>query len=440
MDSLVGKPLNKRLRVAINAQVRPNSDSGGIATVLAELTALGQLDDGPEEYIFIGHWDEPDWLQPLLSSRQRIVRGPKAARSSDPFKRALGPLRPVARQLKGFFKHGLKINSGVPISDGFYESLSCDVVHFPFQTFVQCTLPAVYNPHDLQHLHHPEFFDPAVIKGREAVYPSACHAAHTVVVASQFVKQDIVQHYGLKLDKIQVIPWAPPPATLSASSISNSFSAVKEKYELPERPFALYPAMTWEHKNHLRLLEALAALRDRRALRINLVCTGHRTDFWPRIERRLSELSLQEQVKFVGLVSYDELRVVYRAAQFVIIPTLFEAASAPLFEAWQQHIPVACSAVTSLPEQAGEAALLFNPLSVEAIAEAVARMATDQDLRADLKRRGDARLQDFSLERTAKMYRAVYRRAAGFTLNEEDRWLLTCGWMGNVKKEGEVVH
>jgi glycosyltransferase involved in cell wall biosynthesis len=421
--------LDKRLRVAINAQVRSNSGSGGIATVLAELTALGQLDDGTEEYVFIGPWDEPDWLQPLLNSRQRIVRGPKS-RSAESFKRSLGPLRPVARHLKSFLTQAAETNAGVPTSDGFYESLQCNVIHFPFQTFVRCELPTVYNPHDLQHLHYPEFFDRSTVNWRETAYPSACRAAHTVVVTSEFVKQDIVRHYKVSPEKIQVIHWAPPPAALAPASHGVSFAAVNEKYALPERPFALYPAMTWEHKNHLRLLEALAYLRDRRALRLNLVCTGHRTDFWPRIERRMSELGLQEQVKFVGLVSYDELRVIYRAAQFVIIPTLFEAASAPLFEAWQQHVPVACASVTSLPEQAADAALFFNPLSVEAIADAVARMAVDDELRANLQRRGDARLQSFSLERTAKMYRAVYRRAAGQSLSEEDRWLLSAGQTG----------
>jgi glycosyltransferase involved in cell wall biosynthesis len=408
----------------------PDSGVGGIETVLAELTALGQL-DGPEEYVFIGPWEQPDWLQPLLSSRQRIVRGPRPIEfrpeSSETFKRRLGPLRPIARGVKGlFFKPAVKeVTPGVPVSDGFYESLQCDVIHFPFQSIVCCDLPTVYNPHDLQHLYFPEFFEPSIINWRERAYRAACKAAHTVVVASQFVKQDIVRHYNISPDKIQVIHWAPPPATLKPSSPVAAFSDVKEKYELHELPFALYPAMTWEHKNHLRLLEALAHLRDRKALRINMVCTGHRTDFWPQIERRLVELGLQEQVKFVGLVSYDELRVIYRAAQFVIIPTLFEAASAPLFEAWQQHVPAACSAVTSLPEQAADAALLFNPLSVEALAGALERMATDDELRATLRQRGRRRLQDFSIERTAKTYRAVYRRAAGFLLDEEDRWLLS---------------
>jgi glycosyltransferase involved in cell wall biosynthesis len=187
--------------------------------------------------------------------------------------------------------------------------------------------------------------------------------------------------------------------------------------------------MTWEHKNHLRLLEALALLRDREGLEVSFVCTGFKTDFWPHVERRLKELGLEGQVRFPGLVSQEELRALYCAAQFVFVPTLFEAASAPVFEAWQMCAPVACSSVTSLPEQTAGAALLFEPFSVEEIARALARMATDGGLRDDLRRLGRRRLGDFSIERTARAYRAVYRRAAGRPLNSEDRHLLGWDWM-----------
>ena len=98
----------------------------------------------------------------------------------------------------------------------------------------------------------------------------------------------------------------------------------------------------------------------------------------------------------------------------MIFPTLLEAISLPIFEAWLAGLPVACSNVTALPEQVRDAALIFDPTSVEAIAGAVARMATDADLRRDLQRRGHERIKDFTWERTAKAYRAVYRRAAGF--------------------------
>jgi glycosyltransferase involved in cell wall biosynthesis len=300
------------------------------------------------------------------------------------------------------------------------------VIHFPFQSYEPCGLPTVYNPHDLQHLHHPEFFTPSEIGLREALHQVACRAAHTVVVASEFVRRDVAERYRVAPGRLQVIPWAPPPLPDAAAAVD--FSTLGRKYGLSESTFALYPAMTWEHKNHLRLLEALARLRERDGLELRFVFTGYKTDFWPRVERRVNELGLAGQVDFLGMVTREELSALYRAARFVFIPTLFEAASAPLFEAWQHGTPVACSSVTSLPEQAAGAALLFDPFDVDAVARALARMATEEELRDELRVRGARRLEDFSLERTAKAYRAVYRRAAGLELCEEDRQLLGRDW------------
>jgi glycosyltransferase involved in cell wall biosynthesis len=304
------------------------------------------------------------------------------------------------------------------------------VVHFPYQRYAVCGLPTVYNPHDLQHLHYPEFFTPDTLASRGAHYPTGCRLSHTVVVATRWVKQDIVEHFGVDPGKIQVIPWAPPSQAYTV--LSSQVEGVKERYRLRE-PFALYPAMTWAHKNHVGLLEALAVLRDRHQLRVELVCTGYQNSFWPQIQRRVVELGLEGQVRFLGMVPAEELRALYRMAQFVVIPTLFEAASEPLYEAWYDGAPVACSNVTSLPEQASDAALLFDPRSTESIAAAVAEMATNGKLRETLRERGERRLKDFSWERTAKAYRAVYRRAAGQPLEEEDRWLLTWDWMRDRK-------
>jgi glycosyltransferase involved in cell wall biosynthesis len=433
--------LKESLRVVINAQLNPDGGAGGVVTVLRALAALADF-DGPEEYVFVGPHDSTEWLRSILPPRQTVVRGPAPfeprADRMEPFKRALGPLRPAARGLRRMFDAAVQtaesetpglvtLKSFAPRPPkNFYEGLGCEVIHFPFQSYEPCGLPTVYNPHDLQHLHHPEFFTPSDIDLRETLYPAACRAAHTVVVASEFVKRDVVERYRIEPRKIQVIPWAPPP--LPEVSAANDFSTLRGKHGLSERPFALYPAMTWEHKNHVRLLEALARLRDDAGLKINFVFTGHQTDFWPRVARRVNELGLGGQVKFLGMIPREELSALYRAAQFVFIPTLFEAASAPMFEAWQHGTPVACSSVTSLPEQAAGAALLFDPLDDEAIARALTRMATDDALLDELRRSGALRLDDFSLERTAKAYRAVYRRAAGRGLDEEDQWLLGWDW------------
>lgn len=440
--------MREGLRVAINAQLNPDGGSGGIVTVLRALAALASL-EGPEEYVFVGPHDSTEWLRSILPQGQTVVPGPAPVEWNidrmEPFKRALGPLRPAARGLRRMLNTAVQtvesgasgraasksLDAGPP--KNFYEGLGCDVVHFPFQSYEPCGLPAVYNPHDLQHLHYPEFFTPEEIARRESLHPAACRAAHTVAVASEFVRRDVVERYRIEPQKVQVIPWAPPPPP--SSTAAGDFSTLKGKYGLGERPFALYPAMTWEHKNHLRLLEALAHLRDREGLEMCFVFTGHKTDFWPSVERRVDELGLTGQVSFLGLIPREELSALYRAAQFVFVPTLFEAASAPLFEAWQHGAPVACSSVTSLPEQAAGAALLFDPSDVKSIARALARMATEEGLRGELRRLGARRLEDFSLERTAKAYRAVYRRAAGLELCEEDRRLLGWDWM---RRRGSV--
>jgi glycosyltransferase involved in cell wall biosynthesis len=316
----------------------------------------------------------------------------------------------------------------VPVSAGYYESLGYDVIHFPTQHFVTCELPTVYNPHDLQHLHFPQFYTPSVIEWRQNVYRAGCRFAHEVVVGSQWVKHDVIRQYRINPDKVAVIPEAPPTQCYSEPTREDC-TAVQNKYRL-EQPFALYPAVTQPHKNHIRLLEALAYLRDSRQMIIRLVCTGsHDEKFWPSVEARISQLNLEPQVRMLGFVPEGDLRAIYRLSQLLVMPTLFEACSLPIFEAWLEGVPVACSNVTALPEQVMDAALLFDPHDVGSIAKAIAKVATNAELQEALRQRGYQRLKDFDWERTAKAYRAVYRRAAGHPLTEEDRWLLGWDWM-----------
>ncbi|HEX3052826.1 MAG TPA: glycosyltransferase family 1 protein [Aggregatilineaceae bacterium] len=424
--------MQKTLKVAINAQLIPGSGVGGVENVLIGLVkALAQL-DGPEQYVLIGPWEQPDWLQPYTGTNQRIISGPRPAERLHRVPRGLRPLALKARRALLNFLGSDILHSGpdIPLSDGFYEQLGCDVIHFPYQAFTLCALPSIFNPHDLQHLHFPQFFQPKQLLQRETIYREACRYSHTVVTASQWIKDDILEHYPVSPNKIQIIPWAAPSKPYTEPT-DDKLASVQQKYGL-NRPFTLYPAVSWPHKNHLRLLEALALLRDRDHIRVNLVCTGVLNPFYhSQIQPRILALNLAEQVQFVGQVPGEDLRALYRLAEFVTIPTLFEAASSMMFEAWQDRRPVTASTVTSLPEQAHGAALLFDPYSIEAIADAVKQMSTQPDLRADLVRRGDQRLLDFDWERTAKAYRAVYRRAALHPLTEEDQHLLSWDWMRN---------
>ena len=413
-----------RLKIAINAQLIPGTGAGGTqASLIGLVNALARL-DGPEQYVLVGPWEEPDWLKPYMGQNQFIVRGPKM----QALKRALRPARPLiklARRASSWISGSGEAWPRLAQSNGFFEGLGCSVVHFPYQQFIVSALPAVFNPYDLQHVHYPQFFSAADLKWREVTYSAACRAAHTVVVHSDWIKQDVVGHYKINPGKIQIV-LLPPPTQVYAEPTAEILDTLNRIYRL-KGTFAFYPAMTWEHKNHVRLLEALALLRDRRGIRVELVCTGHQTDFFPRIRTRMRELQLDDQVRFLGMVPAEHLRGLYKLAQFVVFPTLFEGAGLPLLEAWTEGTPIACAAVTSVLEHAGDAALLFDPLSVEAIADAVARMASDDPLRETLRKRGLARLGLFSWENTANAYRAVYRRAAGHPLNEEDRCILGGG-------------
>jgi glycosyltransferase involved in cell wall biosynthesis len=279
----------------------------------------------------------------------------------------------------------------------------------------------------LQHLHYPQFWSAAEIAQREVVYRAGCQLARTVVVGSQWIKDDLVKQYQIDPHKVQVIPEGPPTQSIAAPSTQEQ-AAVLKKFEL-QQPFAIYPAVTWEHKNHIRLLEALAHLRDVRGLNIRLVCTGSQYSFWPQIKRRISELNLEPQIKFLGFVTEPDLRALYRLSQFLVMPTLFEAISLPIFEAWLEGVPVTCSDATALPEQVLDAALKFDPESIQSIANAVEQLAVNEKLRAELRTRGAQRLLDFDCERTARAYRAVYRRAARCPLSEDDRHLLNWNWM-----------
>jgi glycosyltransferase involved in cell wall biosynthesis len=434
-----GMDQGRQLKVAINVQVTPGT-TGGVAQFIASLIkALGQLIDGSETYtIIVQSQQELDWLKAYTGPNQRFVLKPRSSskygRTADKGLRTFSGLvksavRPAAEYVQRFLSvPDPRCWPEVPLSDGFYESLGCHVIHIPTQSFVLCALPTIYNPHDLQHLHWPQFFTPSTLARRETIYPAGCHFANTVAVGAHWIKDDIVRQYRIDADKIQVIPLASPTEAYQTPS-QDYLSTVKSKYHL-EQPFALYPAVTWPHKNHIRLLEALAHLRDTRNLAIPLVCTGSRyEDFWPSVERRVEELKLRSQVKFLGFVSEDDLRALYHLSQFLMLPTLYEADSFPIYEAWLDGLPVACSNVTALPEQVMDAALLFDPISVESISSALAKMATDNELRKELRKRGYQRVKDFDWERTAKAYRAVYRRAGNFPLTEEDRSLLAWDWM-----------
>jgi len=411
------------LKVGIIVDVEPGIH-GGIATALRSLiTALGKL-EGPETYVLIvDSQTQVDWLSPLAPNQTFQMR---PASSGNPLHDGLRAVKRAA--FKALGRDNRAGWPSVPISDGWLESLGLDVLHFPTQGFTYCAIPSVYNPHDLQHLHYPQFFDVADLTWRETIYRAACRTSHAIIVNSQWIKDDIVAQFAVNPDKVQIIPEAAPTQLLAEISDTDK-AETRAKYALPER-YIFYPNNTWPHKNHARLFEALAWLRDTKGITVPLVSTGARHEpSREKLDARMRELGLENQVQFLGFVSSKELRAIYQMARCLIVPSLFEANSLPIFEAWAEGIPVASSNVTALPEQVGDAGLLFDPMDPQDMGSVIERLFTDDTLCADLISKGKVRLSDFDFLRTARANRATYRRAAGRRLDADDAALLAHDWM-----------
>jgi glycosyltransferase involved in cell wall biosynthesis len=418
------------LRIIIEAQMPGDGTRGGVQQFTASLIrALGRLPDGTEEYVVVGPRRDDDWLRPLLGPNQTLISGPPPPVGSQEYytqllSRLHLPLDRLYRRLQVFFNRPL-VSPHVPKSRGFYESLGGDVLHFPYQNFVLTDIPTVYNPHDLQHLHYPEFFSAQEIAFRETVWRAGCAHARAVVTASRWVKDDIATKYAVGREKLFSILYG-SPTELHEPVAPELLDETRKKFAI-DSPFALYPAQTWPHKNHLRLLDAFALLRKEKQFHLKLICTGSRNFFWPDIKRHLKELRLSDHVFFPGFVNFAELRALYRLASFVVFPSLFEGAGFPILEAFKEGTPVTSSGVTSIPEYAGDAALFFDPDSVESIARAIERMHDDAATRVELAKRGSERIKRFSWDRTARAYRAVYRKIGGQPLSDEEELLLEAG-------------
>lgn len=314
------------------------------------------------------------------------------------------------------------VRDAIPPSDGTIERAGTDVIHFVRQAAFLTEIPSIYHPWDLQYLHLPQFFTDRERRLRDLSYRTFCARAARVVAASTWAKNDFVQSFGLAADRIIVIPVAPTPGAYPSPSPEET-AAVRSKFDLPPR-FLVYPAQTWQHKNHLRLIEAVARLRDLHGESIDLICTGHLNEHYAAIRSALRQLRLQDSVRFLGYVTAAELQSIYRLAIGMIFPSLFEGWGIPIVEAFAAGIPVASSNATSLASLVGNAALLFDPNDVDQISEAALAIWTDAAQRERLIALGTARLAQLNPDTVARTYRALYREVAGQVLSDDDRALL----------------
>ncbi len=409
--------------MVVDARLR-NAEGGGVASVIVGLASgLSRLTDGNEEYLFFVREGQDAWLRPFVDGPCRTLGQLGGASFPRRLKTKVGDAAPIVRSAWSRMPDRVTGALTVPQSTGLVEAAGADIIHFVNQTAFLTSIPSIYHPHDLQHVHLPQFFSPTVRAMRESQYRAFAEQAAMVAVASTWTKGDVSRHLGIAKSKVVVVPWAPPLAVVSDPTPDEA-TAIAGRLRLPAR-YLLYPARTWPHKNHGALIEAASLLRRRDGIDVLLVFTGYRTPEANALDALARRLGVEDLVTWAGFLAPQELRAVYALADGVIIPSLFEAASAPLWEAWVAGKPAACSNVTSLPDQAGDAAIVFDPSSVDAVADAMARLWTSEDVRATLARRGTQRVAAFTWDRTARTFRAHYRRIVGMAMSDEDAELMS---------------
>jgi glycosyltransferase involved in cell wall biosynthesis len=230
---------------------------------------------------------------------------------------------------------------------------------------------------------------------------SAAKRAETVITDTQFVKDDIIANLKIPPAKITVISLASEALMAKAEPITR-FSLGND--------FIFYVGSFFPYKNIGRLIDALKELLPTHP-KLRLVLAGKLDSFSDALKKHAKELGVADKIIFTGFVSNGELVSFYQAASVYTFPSLAEGFGLPGLEAMSYGLPVVSSNATCLPEVYGDAAVYFNPLDVNDMAAKISEVLDNKSLREDLRRRGLARVKDFSWERMAKETLEVYKKA-----------------------------
>jgi glycosyltransferase involved in cell wall biosynthesis len=236
--------------------------------------------------------------------------------------------------------------------------------------------------------------------------PASARRSRRIVVDAESTRRDLAEHLGVPTAKVDVVPLGASPSSPAAPAPE---AEVRERHGLGDRPVVLSASAKRPHKNLARLLRAVAAIDPER--RPALVIPGYPTPHEAELRALARELGIEGDVAFPGWVDAAELEGLYALATAVVFPSLYEGFGLPVLEAMGRGVPVATSDVSSLPEVAGDAALLFDPTDVNAIRAAIERLLGDPAARARLRAGGRARAAAFTWERTAELTVAAYERA-----------------------------
>jgi glycosyltransferase involved in cell wall biosynthesis len=246
-----------------------------------------------------------------------------------------------------------------------------------------CPSPFIFTIHDLSHIYCAKNSSLLIRLYYATVAKKACHRADAILTVSEFTRSQVLEWSGTSPDKVINV----------SCGVEASYRPEGGTYGFPF-PYVLCVSNRKLHKNESRLLMAFARAK---LSGIHLVFTGEPS---PKVMRFIEKQHERERVHFTGTVPEAQLPALYRGAEALVFPSLYEGFGLPVLEAMACGIPVVTANVTAMPEVAADAALLVDPTSVEQIAHAMERVVSDTALRLCLRTRGLMRAAKFSWART----------------------------------------
>jgi glycosyltransferase involved in cell wall biosynthesis len=263
--------------------------------------------------------------------------------------------------------------------------------------------------HDLSYMHYPEHAQPGLMRYLGKAVPRSVRRARLVLADSGSTRDDIISFLGTKPDRIRVV-YAGVGREFHPVTEPGVLARVRGQYGL-EWPFVLNVGTLEPRKNHLRLLEAFSLLTEAHA-DLHLMLVGGKGWLYDDVHAAVDRLGLRDRVVFPGFVRDEDLPSLYTMAAAFAYPSLYEGFGLPVLEALACGTPTVCSDSSSLPEVAGDAALLVHPNDVDGLARALTRILSDETLRGQLRGRGLLQAARFTWEAAAASLMACYHEAA----------------------------
>ncbi|MBO4574256.1 MAG: glycosyltransferase family 4 protein [Bacteroidales bacterium] len=367
------------MKIAVNTRLLLKDKLEGIGWVACECLSRIVKAHPEDEFYFL--FDrKPDEKFIFAENVKPVVLFPQARH---PFLYIIYFEISVARALR-------RINPDVYLSTDAYLSL-------------RSKTPQIAVFHDINFEHFPQDFPKVALWHYKKFFPKYARKAARIITVSEFSKQDIVENYGVEPEKISV----------AYNGANDGFKplADEEKELIRSRytdgcQYFMFVGSLHPRKNLARLFPAYDLFKERTGSDVKLLIVGEKRWWTEPIQKAYEAMRHKDDVVFVGHLQMNELQQVTAAALASVYVSYFEGFGIPIVEAYKCDVPVITSNVTSMPEVAGDAALLVDPFNIESIAGAL-EMVMDENVRTALIEKGRARRNDFSWDKAAQQWYSV---------------------------------